>query len=327
MLSSFTPEVVTLDSIKHKLTAALHGVFKELEGNPSHAHVKPPILIDRAWIGMEIMKCLPQSAYLLERDTFAMAAAELTAMDDPFDAFHPTLSDLNVNCDSLVTCPLLTISRELRDIIYGELIATGHVKLAQVSKVLALAFTESIRRRGTCRLAIDETEPEWPPPYLRLRKPISDTIQHLDLQLTTNLFDDEMWYTPDLRMSKIFGDSKIPRKSCHVLIQDRFVGSGTQPLYFGYRNPKPGSTKYLRPLRSLGGFENVTVKAKSKYDSCRRPLSGWQLEYKVRLQHSMHLALERFLRRSLGSCKLRNKGDHATTHLEFRPRAFLEAWV
>lgn len=259
-----------------------------------------------------------------ESDTFTMEV-----FDDPFNAFHPTLSDSSVKHDNLSTCPLFTLARELRDIIYTDLIITGHVKLAQVSKAFALEFMELIWKKGICRLTTNEMKPPWLTPYPKLGKPLADTIQYLDLHLITGIHkwdrgSKEYW--GDSRMEKIFGDPSVPRKSCHVVIEEHLPLHLPDDQYIRIRYILLSEeTKYLRPLQLLGGFHTLTVKASCTIDSAERPLTLEQSELVAHAYEFIYIMLAASLRGSMGNPVIRNHKLQAGRSLEFHPRAYQEA--
>lgn len=260
-----------------------------------------------------------------ESDIFAMEV-----FDDPFDAFHPTLSDSSVKHDNFSPCPLFTLARELRDIIYTDLIITGHVKLAQASKAFALEFMELIGKKGICRLTTNETKGPRLTPFPKLGKPLADTIQHLDLRLVTGM---HKWnrghreYSRDRRMEKIFGDPSVPRKSCHVDVEEHLPPRVLAPHDIQNRFiPLSSKIKYLRPLQLLGGFQTLTIKVTCTVDSAERPWNREQSERVANAYAFTYCVLAASLRGSLGKPVTRINGQQARVrYLEFRPRAYQEA--
>lgn len=259
-----------------------------------------------------------------ESDTFTMEI-----FDNPFNAFHPTLSDSSVKHDNLSTCPLFTLARELRDIIYTDLIITGHVKLAQVSKAFALEFMELIWKKGICRLTTNETKPPWLTPYPKFGKPLADTIQYLDLHLITGMHKWDRGfkeYCGDSRMGKIFGDPSVPRKSCHVFIEEHLPLHVPDQQYTRNRYiPLPKETIYLRPLQLLGGFHTLTVKASCTIDSAERPLTREQTVRVANAYEFIYIVLIVLLGGFMGDPVIRYQNLQAGQSLEFHPRAYQEA--
>lgn len=238
--------------------------------------------------------------------------------DDPFDAFHPALSDSNNTHINFSTCLLFTLPRELRNIIYADLVKFGDLNLTRVSKQFALEFTEIIWKRGICRFTADEMRPEMLNPILRLRKPLADAIQYLDLRIRiATCCLHEQYHVRDPRVLRKFNDSRVPRKSCHVLIEIQISCPDI------LMNPL-GSTHRL-PLKSLGGFEILTIEVCSKVEPILQPLYREHSESIAHFQDSMYEMCDRSLRQSLGTCIRRNENKKETRYLEFRPRAHLEA--
>ena len=251
-------------------------------------------------------------------DTFAMEV-----FDDPFDAFHPTLSDSRVTYNNLSTFPLFTLPRELRDIIYTDLLKTGQVKLAQVSKAVALDFMEIISKRGICRLEINESEFR---PYPKLRKPLADTIQYLDLHFLTAMNKRNKGYSHDRRIEKIFSNSGIPRKSCYVLIENDASERPLSSLNVCYRQATLlEQTKSILLLTGLGGFETMTVKMNTRMACYVEPLTPEHAMIVAIGQDVMHWTLESSLKELFGDYITTKERERESLCLEFHPRAYREA--
>lgn len=259
-----------------------------------------------------------------ESDAFA-----LEVFDDPFDAFHPTLSDSSVKHDNLTTCPLFTLARELRDIIYTDLIITGHVNLAQASKAFALEFMELIGKNGICRLTTNETKGPRLTPFPKLGKPLADTIQYLDLRLVTSMHKWDRGhkeYSRDGRMEKIFGDPSVPRKSCHIVVEEHLpLHMPDQQHSLNRLIPVKRQTVYIRPLRLLGGFRTLTIKASCTIDSAERPLTREQALRVAYAYEFTYVVLAASLKGSMGDPVVRNGHLCVGRSLEFHPRAYREA--
>lgn len=260
-----------------------------------------------------------------DSDTFAMEV-----FDNPFDAFHPTLSDSSVKHDNnLSPCPLLTLARELRDIIYTDLIISGHVKLAQTSKAFATEFMELMGKRGICRLTTNETQPQRLTPYPKLGKRLADMIQYLDLRLVTSMHKWDRGheeYSRDSRMEKILGDASVPRKSCHVFIEEHLPLDLPDQQYTQNRwIPVERQTIYIRPLQLLGGFRTLTIKMSCTVDFAERP---WTHEHASRVEWAyqfLHMVLPAALRGSLGNPVF--GGKRVPRSMVFYPRKYREALV
>ena len=249
------------------------------------------------------------------------ASFAMEVFDDAFDAFHPTLSDSNVEHDNFNTCPLVTLPRELRDMIYVELIITGHVKLAQVCKGIGREFGEILLKRGICRLTIDEMKHPRLTPYPKIRKPLADTIQYLELRFKTEFINPDSKWFHDARITKLFGDANIPRKSCHVVIEDdlpQWAPGQHGPHERYIRLSERMKNRVL--LGFLGGFEILTIEINAKSVCAAQSLNLEHSELIANTNQLMYKTMDGFLRRYLGAC-IRVKGsDKVIRYLEFQPQ-------
>ena len=248
----------------------------------------------------------------------------IEVFDDPFDAFHPTLSKSRVPYNNDIHCPLFTLPRELRDEIYSELVATGHVKLAQVSKAIALEFMEIIWRRGICRLTVHRAQQSSVARYPVIRT-LGDRIQYLDLRIVTSLYT----VVPDIcyngRMPKTFSNHSISRKHCDVVIEDHVFPCRPN---FQVHTDYTTLTRYLKfilPLESLYDFQTLTVKLDSRIDFSQQALNHEQSEIIKKLRDTLYSVLGLYFRHHLGYCTDRNGNEEASRYLEFNPLAYRKA--
>ena len=235
--------------------------------------------------------------YVPEDEQSAISA--LQKLDNPFDAFHPTLTDSEIIYNGPGTCLLFTLPRELRDMIYIYLVAAGHVKLAQVSRRCAREVMDVVGKWGICRFRLDKGDrPLLPRQY----KTLGRTLQYLDIFIDGDAtYRDPMAELQPL-MIKYFGDAIFPRKSCRVVVKL----SSLYQYHYLYRDSKVSSV--------LVGFQYLTIELSGLKDSSRRSVEQGIDECKK---------LGDRLRESLGDYALK-RNDQGSTYLELQPRAYLE---
>ena len=93
----------------------------------------------------------------------------LQSLEDHFDAFHPLGSKSFIAYH--ISSPTLSIlPREIRDIIYIDLIVADDLSILQTSKAVCREVTQLLYRRGTCRI-VTRYEPTQGGGGLRFQKP------------------------------------------------------------------------------------------------------------------------------------------------------------
>ena len=231
----------------------------------------------------------------------------LQALDDPFEAFHPTLTDSKISHHNYDTCPLFALPRELRDMIYIYLIAAGHVKLAQASRSCAREFMEIAERWGIFRVKVDWKGRPFPDSRHMLSRPFGQTVPHLNIVIVVG--EMVRSYVPCKHrqwLKKYFKDATVPRKSCHIVINSSPTSSAKN-IDFRILSQN---------LSLLGGFEHVTIEMGNPI------IKGpWG---KVLLRCELKKVGDG-LRRLLGDSAILESSDVGSPCLEFRPRAYLEA--
>ena len=151
-------------------------------------------------------------------------------------------------------CGFLSIARELRDIIYTELIASGNIAILQVSKQVHDEAKDLLYKQGICRLDCYYKESSdyvavLDPPHSRL-----NDVRNFDLKIHTESYGNNLRFPgrvgridPDLQPC-IQGSG-----SCHVtIICDR-------PRVFDMPNP------VIELIESLSTFKLVIVRTHVAY--------------------------------------------------------------
>ena len=147
------------------------------------------------------------------------------------------------------SCGFLAIARELRDMIYTELIASGNVAILQVSKQVHDEAKDRLYKQGICRLhCYCNDSPDYiavlDPPHSRL-----NDVRNFNLQIHTESYDNLRF--PD-RVGTIDPDLQPCIQgsgSCHVTILSERIRVFDMP------------NLVIRLIESLSTFKLVTVRA------------------------------------------------------------------
>ena len=173
------------------------------------------------------------------------ASSIFATLEDAFDAFHPLESGpftpFNTSPSILATLP-----REIRDMIYANLIEAGHLGLLRTSKAVCREATELLYKQGTCRLVLNFGVDNGPKKGFALKAPMAAAIQSLDVHIM--VVDDSC---RDLHLFNFFRGPSVRRNRCRITLQ---VG--------GY-HPHGRSRKVvgapLDLITTLIGFRTLTV--------------------------------------------------------------------
>ena len=149
------------------------------------------------------------------------------------------LSDLN---ELPRSCHFLDIARELRDIIYSDLIASGNVEILQVSQQVHDEAKDLLYRHGICRLHL-------PRDYLKAFKSSKKpprSVQNFNVNIDLDQWeyiDEKLSSPPSFRGS---GD-------CHVILLFKSYGNIRMPA------------QLCDLIKSLSIFRLVTLRIHSTY--------------------------------------------------------------
>ena len=219
----------------------------------------------------------------------------IEAPEDPFDAFHPleTISIIPIQ----ISAPTLSLlPREIRHMIYTDLIVAGDLELLRTSKAVCQEMTQLLYKRGVCRIVHDKA--------FTLKKFHAFAIQNLEICLTMGLGDYR-----DLNLIKKFNGSSVCRQNCHIILERDDGGtSGFSVLSGGWREVPPF---LLDHLRALMGFKKLTIGIRC-VEARRVP----------RFLQSVKDELEGSLGEGIWHGRMDK--DHGAQYLEFYPRGFWE---
>ena len=194
------------------------------------------------------------------------------------------------------SCGFLSIARELRDMIYSELIASGNIAILRVSKQVHDEAKDRLYKQGICRLRFcyndssDRVDALNPPD-----SPLDD-VQNFNLKiymgrhLDLHFLDRAGRTNPDLQPC-IQGSG-----SCHVTLVFNSV--------YEFSTPDP----VFRFIKSLGTFKLVTVRTRFIYiyhPLDRRNRDIVEPRYKTMLEE-----MSTILRKSLGDPESKSETCH-----------------
>lgn len=138
------------------------------------------------------------------------------------------------------------LPREIRDIIFGKLLASGHPQFLRASKIMSLEGTSLISKHAVFRVNVGFGSKAN---CVKITQQVADTVQNLHLRV------DMTQYTmfglgeyPEGDILKMFSNSNICRKFCSVSFECRFT---TRDLV---------ALEVLHSLKLLKEFEEVTLK-------------------------------------------------------------------
>ena len=151
-------------------------------------------------------------------------------------------------------CGFLSIARELRDMIYTELLASGNTAILQVSKQVHDEAKDHLYRQGICRLRF-ECSREY---FSILNPPKSPLSRVQNFNLTIDI-QDLNWSNDD-SAGRIIGGIDPGLETCAQ-------GSGSCHLTFSFHHAKriymPDIALGL--LRRLGTFKLVTLRVHTNF--------------------------------------------------------------
>lgn len=145
------------------------------------------------------------------------------------------------------SCSFLSLPRELRDIIYSDLITSGNVEILRISQQVHDEAKDLLYRLGICRLHFScENSLNNGYAYLRVYFPsetLPNTVQNFSLNIGLDrCAREDKQFDPYLRnLVQGSGD-------CHVTLAAHY--------YSSFQMPRP----VYRLIKSLSSFQVVTVR-------------------------------------------------------------------
>lgn len=198
--------------------------------------------------------------------------------------------------------PLLSLPRELRDEIYGYLLASGHLQVLRTSRQLSQEALESLYPKAIFRMYVNSADGSR---NIKPSEIVADQIQNIKLQ----------WDLSDHNCSRNAHElidfchkQEEMRMTCHVI------------LLLGVRRAALLNANDISALRSLRVFRNVVLETIIK-DSTQQIPSGRRAKLRSRIL-SMFRVLSDELGLTLGPAD--HRGDVDARHLVFHPPKMLE---
>ncbi|KAK3169671.1 hypothetical protein OEA41_009055 [Lepraria neglecta] len=116
--------------------------------------------------------------------------------------------------DSSKKARLFTLPRELRDMIYSDLVQSGQVNILRASKSLHKEATETVLKEGVCRLHLNNLT-EQHTPKSHVQEPFPSKIQNFSIRIPVsekNHIVPSLCLKPFRRLAR----SDVARQDCHV---------------------------------------------------------------------------------------------------------------
>ncbi len=143
---------------------------------------------------------------------------------------------------------LFAFPREIRDMIYSELVTSRNIKILRASKTTHEEASISVHQQAICRLNTEISNTGTLHSHSDLSKQVATNIQHLDVQITFPPIiprDRTYKYHPLPQ----FGGAEIVRQTCHI----RFAIFGNLVIRMDLANA-------LDYLQTLFGYTYVSVR-------------------------------------------------------------------
>lgn len=195
-----------------------------------------------------------------------------------------------------VSSPTLNIlPREIRDMIYTNLIAAGSLTILRTSKAVFQEASHFLHKHGICRLVLPIKSINSSPDFL-LNKSHTDTIQNLDIRLAMRA----VWAW-DLETARLISGPSVWRRKCHVSIENN------ADLPYAPETYLTVPEGVLDVFRSFTSFEILTIR-----------LRFVGREQTLKLLQDLKSQLEGSL--GEGFWNGRTQNDWEEQYLEFHPR-------
>lgn len=253
------------------------------------------------------------------------AFRELSAFSDPFEAFRPLETDspnLRRLFNTYALGTLSILPREVRDIIYSDVVSFGKMNILRTSKTVCQEVMDLLYEEGICRVNVDNDRLL---PQFHLTKALAKKIQNLHIRLTVS---SRLGFSPNVPRTpnpiKKFRGYEIPRQVCHVIIE---FNCESHPIFW-----RVGPRKFIRFLGSLTSFAKMTVRVAVIDRVDPRSQKPWPMDTHTGIQKKyLHLTKASLaLEKSLGegiycSESGRETGFRQAQYLEFYPQDHLKS--
>ena len=249
---------------------------------------------------------------ILANSEFGSTAGPFESLEDPFDNFHPLESHRFIPYH--IAAPTLgVLPREIRDIIYTDLIVAGELCILRTSKAVCQEVTELLYKQGTCRFILDMTLP-YARKKFAIRKFHASAIQNLDIDIRRVRGIMIHGYHSS-RSFKIFSGSCICRQNCHITFYHSNISMSRREWLYSQL-----LRELLDDIRTLTGFKKLTIQ---KLTIKNRP----SIRSNVPKISKILQFIKDYLEVSLGEAIWREgtKANYEAKYLEFHPRDHWQA--
>lgn len=192
-----------------------------------------------------IVKPLSHPAITVSSSRTTMGSEALPSMEG-YVATSEATGAPNETSGPSKSLALFVLPRELRDMIYGELVASRKITILRASKTTHEEASVIMHEETICRR--NKSNKGTLLPHSNLSKSGAPNIQHLDIQIVFTLTSQQDKASKYNTISQ-FGSAEIVRKTCHI----SFTIFNT-PLM------RRNLTLALDHLQTLFGFKHLSVR-------------------------------------------------------------------
>ena len=177
------------------------------------------------------------------------------------------------------------LPRELRDIIYTDLISSGSISITAASKTTNTETAAILPKQGVFRTSLGFHHDQPTPSRTIIYPRTSERIQNVEIRVNSSSGTSGRFAASLNELKNVFGAS-IPRRRCRVELE---LDCDTRMLYFDIL-----LEGFLGDFKSFRGFAEVVVLVATE-PSDGTPLEDWErgklLAKQRRAMHAVEMAL------------------------------------
>lgn len=224
--------LINMDYFKQEIQQGLCDILDSIDNSLAASEL--PLAINREMLVSRLSEMIPNETYHLLSNNTEVANLQLEKAE----------TKLLRGLGSLIRLP-----RELRDMIYPKLIASGHTEVLRASPALMMEGAKFLPMDGICRMNFGDGQKI---PTINPSQSIADNIQNISINVSTHC-GRILGGLPEVEILEKFGGSQVLRNNCTVTFEcwptsSRMVASGV-----------------LNKLKTYTGFENIVVTIKLEW--------------------------------------------------------------